>query len=99
MPGVEIHKFSLHRQANSSTHHYLTATEEAVLKGQTVIRTLSKLVEKGLSPRLVITHAGMGLGLFIKDLLPRTIHIGLFEWFQTSNNKVVTCGFRNRRTT
>ena len=81
MPGVEIHKFSLHRQANSGTHHYLTATEEAVLKGQAVIRALSKLVEEGLSPRLVITHAGMGLGLFIKDLLPKTIHIGLFEWF------------------
>ena len=23
----------------------------------------------------------MGLGLFIKDLLPKTTHIGFFEWF------------------
>ena len=46
------------------------ATEEAVLKGQSVLRALHELVQEGMNPRLVITHAGMGLGLFVKDLLP-----------------------------
>lgn len=81
IPGVEIRTFSLHRAPNPETHYYLAPTEEAVLKGQSVLRKLNELVEEGLTPRLVITHAGMGLGLFVKDLLPNTAHIGLFEWF------------------
>ena len=46
-----------------------------------MLRALNELVSEGINPRLVVTHAGMGLGLFIKDLLPHAIHIGLFEWF------------------
>ena len=79
--GVEIRKMSMHRMPGSSTHHYLRATEEAILKGQTALRSLHELLEEGVRPRLVISHAGMGLGLFVKDLLPQAVHIGLFEWF------------------
>ena len=81
IPGVTIRRFDLHRSPNAGTHHYLTATEEAVLKGQAVLRALHELVEEGLQPRLVISHGGMGLGLFVKDLLPQAVHVGLFEWF------------------
>ncbi|QNJ18447.1 glycosyl transferase/ family 1 [Synechococcus sp. A18-25c] len=79
--GVTIRCFKLHRSAHPSTHHYLTATEESILKGQAVIREINSLLEEGFDPKLVITHGGVGLGLFIKDLLPKTIHIGLFEWY------------------
>ena len=34
-------------------------------------------------PDFVFTHAGMGLGLFVKDILPKTNHIGYFEWYFT----------------
>ena len=81
IPGVTIRQFQLHRSPNASTHHYVMATEEAVLKGQAVLRGLNDLIEEGLNPRLVISHGGMGLGLFVKDLLPQAIHIGLFEWY------------------
>ena len=79
--GVEIRQLALHRKPSEATHHYLIATEEAVLKGQAVLRALHELVQEGVNPRLVITHAGMGLGLFVKDLMPSCVHIGLFEWF------------------
>ena len=79
--GVETRQLALHRTPSEATHHYLVATEEAVLKGQSVLRALHELVEEGMSPRLVISHAGMGLGLFVKDLLPKAVHIGFFEWF------------------
>ena len=79
--GVSIRKYTVHRNINPETHHYLSATEEAVIKGQAVLRALNELVEEGFQPRLVISHAGMGLGLFVKDLLPKAIHIGFFEWF------------------
>ena len=86
--GFEIRNYSLHRLPNESTHHYLTSLEEAVLQGQAVLREINKLMEEGFTPRFVISHGGMGLGLFIKDLLPQTVHIGYFEWyFQPSTTK------------
>ena len=69
-PGVEIRRIEQHRSVNPGTHHYLLETEEAILKGQAVLRALDKLVSEGCRPRLVVTHGGTGLGLFIKDLLP-----------------------------
>lgn len=79
--GVDVEIFTPHRKPNENTHHYLHATEESVLKGQAVLRSLSELVGQGLKPKVVITHGGMGLGLFIKDLLPSSVHIGYFEWY------------------
>jgi glycosyltransferase involved in cell wall biosynthesis len=81
LPGLEIHTYSCHRSANPQTHHYLHASEDAVLQGQAVLRKLSELLEAGLRPRVVVSHAGMGVGLFIKDLLPKALHVGYFEWY------------------
>ena len=81
LPGVEIRQFSCHRHPSSEAHHYLTSTEEAVLQGQAVLRELNQLMQGGFWPQVVINHAGMGLGLFIKDLLPTTLHVGYFEWY------------------
>jgi glycosyltransferase involved in cell wall biosynthesis len=81
IPGVAIRRFELHRTPHTGTHHYLIATEEAVLKGQAVLRALHALIAEGVQPRLVVCHGGMGLGLFVKDFLPNAVHIGLFEWY------------------
>ena len=81
LPGIQIRTFACHRSASPQTHHYLQASEDAVLQGQAVLREVAHLLEEGLLPRVVVTHAGMGLGLFIKDLLPNALHIGYFEWF------------------
>ena len=81
IPGVAIRRFELHRTPHADTHHYLIATEEAVLKGQAVLRALHALIEEGVQPRLVVCHGGMGLGLFVKDFLPNAVHIGFFEWY------------------
>ena len=79
--GIEIRNYNLHRGPSKHTHHYLQNSEDAVLQGQAILRELNQLLEEGFSPRFVITHGGMGLGLFIKDLLPQSIHIGYFEWY------------------
>ena len=79
--GVTIHRYQAHRSASPETHKYLQSSEEAVLQGQAVLREINKLTTSGFQPRFVITHGGMGIGLFIKDLLPDSIHIGYFEWY------------------
>ena len=80
-PGIEIREYSLHRRPHKTTHPYLLTTEESVLEGQAVLREINTLAREGFTPRFIITHAGNGLGLFIKDILPHTLHIGYFEWF------------------
>ena len=78
---LEVRCFQTHRPPSPETHPYLTSSEQAVLQGQGVARALVQLLGEGFKPRVVISHGGMGLGLFIKDLLPDTIHVGYFEWF------------------
>jgi len=84
IPGIEVRHFKRAREPHPETHHYLHASEEAVLNGQAVLRGVAELVQEGFRPDLVISHAGNGLGLFIKDLLPQTRLIGLFEWWFTA---------------
>ena len=79
--GVHISLYEQHRAANSGTHHYLIATEEAVLQGQAVLRSIDPLLREGFNPRLIIFHGGMGLGLFLRDALPNAKIIGYFEWW------------------
>ncbi|MBM5809269.1 MAG: hypothetical protein FJ051_05530, partial [Cyanobacteria bacterium M_surface_9_m1_291] len=85
LPGVEVHTYACHRTPSAQTHHYLQASEEAVLQGQAALREVSSLVEGGLRPRVVMSHGGMGMGLFLKDLLPQALHVGYFEWYFQAN--------------
>ena len=48
-PGVEIRRIEQHRSINPGTHHYLLETEEAILKGQAVLRALDKLVSEDVA--------------------------------------------------
>jgi len=81
LPGVGHRHFRCHRQPSADGHHYLSTTEEAVLQGQAILREVAALLEEGLRPGLMVNHGGMGFGLFLKDLLPRAVHVGYFEWF------------------
>ena len=85
LPGLDIRTFNCHRSVHPQTHQYLQASEEAVLQGQAVLREIANLVEQGIQPRVVVSHGGMGLGLFIKDLLPEALHVGYFEWYFRPN--------------
>ena len=88
---IRILKYAQHRNPSGETHHYLTTTEESILKGQAVLREIDGLIKEGVNPKIVITHGGMGLGLFIKEIVPKAIHISLFEWYfqeETTKNLI-----------
>ena len=78
---MTVRNYRVHRTVNENTHHYLSATEESIIKGQAVLRELVEIIKEGFKPKLIITHGGVGIGLFIKDILPKAIHISLFEWY------------------
>lgn len=81
LPNVEIRHFKAHRIVAEATHPYLKSMEKSVLQGQAVARELAVLLQSGLRPRLIFTHGGDGLGLFVRDLLPRAFHISYQEWY------------------
>lgn len=80
-PGVEIVRYSRHREVAAGIHPYLVSAETAVLNGQAVVRAIHELQSRGVNPKLVVTHAGSGLGLYIKDICPNAIHISYTEWY------------------
>jgi glycosyltransferase involved in cell wall biosynthesis len=80
-PNVELRHFKRHREAFKGTHPYLIASESAVLQGQAVARQMDALRQQGFRPRLIFSHAGSGLGLFVKDLFPQALHIAYHEWY------------------
>ena len=79
--GIIVRNYKLHRNYNKEGHHYLQSTEDAILHGQAVAREVNSLIEENFYPRVVISHGGTGVGLFIKDIVPNCIHIGYFEWY------------------
>ena len=104
--GVSIAQFEQHRKASENTHHYLKTTEDCVLQGQAILRSIDTLIQQGFRTKLVIFHGGMGLGMFLRDVLPDAILIGYFEWWFTARttkylvkdfdlNTQLSCSMRN----
>ena len=81
LAGVEVRKFSPHRDVSPQTHPYLLSMEEGVLKGQAVVRELANLSDEGFRPRLAFVHGGNGLSLFIKHVFPDVRLIAYMEWW------------------
>ena len=78
---ITIKNYRIDRKGSENIHHYLTTTEECILRGQAVIRGVNELRDEGFIPNIIIFHGGMGLGLFLRDMLPNAILIGYFEWW------------------
>lgn len=81
LPGIDVVRFQSHREVSSSTHDYLRQPEECVLRGQAVVTALDQLLQQGFRPDVVISHAGMGYGMYVKALLPNVRLISYVEWF------------------
>lgn len=80
--GINVQVYEQHREASAATHPYLTTTESAILNGQAVVRAIHHLQTSiQFTPRLVFSHAGNGLGLFIRETCPGAAHISYTEWY------------------
>jgi glycosyltransferase involved in cell wall biosynthesis len=80
-PGLRLVHYRPHRPPSAAIHPYLGASENDVLLGQAVARCLQELQREGFQPRLVIFHAGRGLGLFLRPLLPQATLVAYCEWY------------------
>ena len=94
LAGVKLVKFALHRQPADGVHSYLRPSEEAVLRGQAVLRAVLKLSEQGFTPDVAVVHGGEGFGLYLKTLLPKLRLISYMEWyFRPETSRYLYAGF------
>ena len=55
---------------SGALHPYLNRFEDAVLEGQAAAREALKLRDSGFEPDVIVSHAGFGNGLYLKDIFP-----------------------------
>ena len=81
LSNVELVHFAPHRQPAEGVHAYLRQSEQAVLRGQAVLRAVTMLIEQGFLPDVAVVHGGEGFGLYLKTLLPSLRLISYMEWY------------------
>ena len=70
------------RQSDQSgIHHYLEGFQQAIRRGQDVVRACQKIRAGGFYPDVIIGHPAWGELLFIKDVFPNSRLISYFEFF------------------
>ena len=78
---IRLLPFQPTRAVQPSAHPCLMSCEEAVLFGQAAWRSALALKEQGFVPDVIIGHSGWGSTMYLKDLFPRAVFLGYFEWF------------------
>ena len=78
---VEVVRFLSNSKPQDGVNPYLRPLEDAVFKAQACFQALLQLRDAGFIPDVVISHAGYGFGLFIKNLFPKVRLIGFVEWW------------------
>ena len=82
---LRLVQYQPHRQGGAEAlHPYLRRMENCVLEGQAVFRAACMLRDEGWIPDCVISHVGFGNGLYLCDIFPQALRIGLFEWYYNS---------------
>ena len=70
-----------HRTPAEGIHRYVRPLEGAAITGQAFARAAVDLDRSGFTPDIVMSHAGWGVGTFLKDVWPATCAIPYFEWY------------------
>ena len=70
-----------HRPPAEGIHRYVRPLEGAAITGQAFARAAVDLDRSGFTPDIVMSHAGWGVGTFLKDVWPATCAIPYFEWY------------------
>ncbi len=91
LPGATRLSYPAPEPAGSETHPYIQGFEAGVRRGQQVVRTLLPHKHQGFEPDVIYVHPGWGDSLYLKDIFPNTIIIGLFEYYYRSRG--ADCGF------
>lgn len=90
IPGVAKVTYDVAGKVTEDTHPYIRSSELAVRYGQAAARAALTIAEKGFRPDIVVSHAGWGPGLFMKEVFPRARQLSLIEWFYRTTDSNLT---------
>ncbi len=77
--------YAPHRAPAPQTHPYAQAYDRAALLGQACARACLKAQKAGrLAPDIVVSHAGPGAGLFLRDVFPGAHIVAYCEWWHAA---------------
>lgn len=79
--GIRVLRYRPHRPPSPGTHPYAQPFDRAALTAQACVRACLGAREAGLSPDLIVSHAGPGAGMFLRDLFPRAAQVAYCEWW------------------
>ena len=86
---INRHKYSVSRFSSSEQgvlHPYLGRFEGSVSEGQGAAREALRIKDQGFYPDVIISHAGFGNGLYLKDVFQ--MHVGLDSLNGTTPQKL-----------
>ncbi len=80
-PGLRILQYAAHREPAAAVHPYAQPMERAALQAQAFVRAALQARQAGLSPDLIVSHAGWGPGLCARDVFPAAAFATYCEWW------------------
>lgn len=81
LEGVPVIKYPAPDSSSDETHPFVRPFDEAVRRGQQVVRSLTEHKKRGFEPDVIFAHPGWGDALFLRDFFPGAKVLGLFEYF------------------
>lgn len=81
LPNVRLLQYAAPPAAGNDTHPYTRNLDGAVRRGLQLTRLLLEEKLRGFEPEVIYVHPGWGDGLFLKDIFPNALVIGLLEYF------------------
>lgn len=79
--GVRILRYAPHRRPSPETHPYAQPMDRAALRAQAFLRVALAARAEGYRPDVVVSHAGPGAGMFVRDVFPRAASVAYCEWW------------------
>jgi glycosyltransferase involved in cell wall biosynthesis len=81
IPNVRLLQYNPPDDAGNDTHAYVRPFDSSVRRGLAITRVLLDEKLRGFEPQAIYVHPGWGDGLFLKDIFPNAVVIGLLEYF------------------
>ncbi len=90
-PTIPVFGYQPHGKGQMRTHHYVRDFENAIRRGQSVVRALMQLQAKGFHPDVVVAHPGWGEALFLRDIFPLAKHVYYCEYYYSGSGGDIGC--------
>lgn len=80
-PGINLLSYPAAEPPSGTVHPFARNLDAAVRRAREVVQVLLAEKRKGFEPQVIYVHPGWGDGLFLQDLFPTAVIVGLLEYY------------------